>query len=521
MSYEDEYYDYVHEDALVDPEDAYDPGFYDFVNNLSPAELAQIKIDSFDIWSEVENICSSCPGTVFHQAWSQFHRLLLSCVLYQCCMQIVFLLNCRSKLKQLLVCSLSILLSTLSMSYIFSSFLSTVLFVMVGLVLLTYFIMLLSLNHRGSVSGKQLAFLALSFIIFAEFYFQDSQSWNRMRGLILLLSMKVISYSFDIQHNGSNHLCIFEYLAYVFHPGTLMYGPWISLRDYRESTQRRTALSFNWAISIAKNFVFAAVCLFMSTCFASNLFVDPNNALLRPALIPIVANKWMSAFMVMFSFHFSHYYVCFLSVVTNQITGIGYVKTVISNGASIKVDKPVQSLVWTNYKVTNPWSIEIPKSMSAVTVAWNKPTSLWLKTYVFKSYRHLGVFPAIMCVYLASSLLHGLSLHIALVLLSLGVYTYVEESLRRKVSKRINCPYVRSRSHVPYIWRKVPVYAHLFNLVWILINLMHLIYLGSIFDYNSNQEYPSSLDHTLGKWSELNFFSHWFVLFCYIVQLFL
>ncbi|GCB82776.1 hypothetical protein scyTo_0023781, partial [Scyliorhinus torazame] len=45
---------------------------------------------------------------------------------------------------------------------------------------------------------------------------------------------------------------------------------------------------------------------------------------------------------------------------------------------------------------------------------------------VFKSTLTLGAFPAILVTYAASALLHGLSFHLAAVLLSLGFITYIE-----------------------------------------------------------------------------------------------
>ena len=59
----------------------------------------------------------------------------------------------------------------------------------------------------------------------------------------------------------------------------------------------------------------------------------------------------------------------------------------------------------------------------------------WLKQYVFKQTRtRLGPGPAVVMTYVASTLLHGLSGQLAAVLLSLGFYTWVEHSLREKLS---------------------------------------------------------------------------------------
>ena len=77
----------------------------------------------------------------------------------------------------------------------------------------------------------------------------------------------------------------------------------------------------------------------------------------------------------------------------------------------------------------------MPRSLVEVVVSWNLPMHRWLKQYVFKQTRsRLGPGPAVVMTYIASTLLHGLSGQIAAVLLSLGFYTWVEHSLREKLS---------------------------------------------------------------------------------------
>ena len=77
----------------------------------------------------------------------------------------------------------------------------------------------------------------------------------------------------------------------------------------------------------------------------------------------------------------------------------------------------------------------MPRSLVEVVVSWNLPMHRWLKQYVFKQTRsRLGPGPAVLMTYLASTLLHGLSGQLAAVLLSLGFYTWVEHSLRDKLS---------------------------------------------------------------------------------------
>ena len=77
----------------------------------------------------------------------------------------------------------------------------------------------------------------------------------------------------------------------------------------------------------------------------------------------------------------------------------------------------------------------MPRSLVEVVVSWNLPMHRWLKQYVFKQTRsRLGPGPAVVMTYVASTLLHGLSGQLAAVLLSLGFYTWVEHSIRDKLS---------------------------------------------------------------------------------------
>ena len=77
----------------------------------------------------------------------------------------------------------------------------------------------------------------------------------------------------------------------------------------------------------------------------------------------------------------------------------------------------------------------MPRSLVEVVVSWNLPMHRWLKQYVFKQTKgRLGAGAAVLMTYLASTVLHGLTGQIAAVLFSLGAYTWVEHSLRAKLS---------------------------------------------------------------------------------------
>uniref|UniRef100_A0A3B4ZLM6 Protein-cysteine N-palmitoyltransferase porcupine-like n=1 Tax=Stegastes partitus TaxID=144197 RepID=A0A3B4ZLM6_9TELE len=142
-----------------------------------------------------------------------------------------------------------------------------------------------------------------------------------------------------------------------------------------------------------------------------------------------------------------------------------------------------------------------------------------LKTFlflnVFKNAMKLGTFPAILVTYTASALLHGLSFHLGAVLLSLGFITYVEHVLRRKLATTFSacilsrpCASDCSHQHKKEYW------VLLLNVVFSVLVIFHLTYLGSMFDPGLDEQEAEegyAASHTIQRWSELNWASHWVV----------
>uniref|UniRef100_A0A3B4ZNQ1 Protein-cysteine N-palmitoyltransferase porcupine-like n=1 Tax=Stegastes partitus TaxID=144197 RepID=A0A3B4ZNQ1_9TELE len=131
---------------------------------------------------------------------------------------------------------------------------------------------------------------------------------------------------------------------------------------------------------------------------------------------------------------------------------------------------------------------------------------------VFKNAMKLGTFPAILVTYTASALLHGLSFHLGAVLLSLGFITYVEHVLRRKLATTFSacilsrpCASDCSHQHKKEYW------VLLLNVVFSVLVIFHLTYLGSMFDPGLDEQEGYAASHTIQRWSELNWASHWVV----------
>ena len=502
----DDYYEY--DDFLPSKyeDDYYEDEDESFkIQSFEPSVLIEARIESYSFISEVQNIYKSCTKTVLKQSFVQNQRLIISCLLYQIILQILFFLKLKPSIHLKFANLASIILGVFALSGIFYDIFMLTCYIVIGLLIITYFLMVLNVKFYQKVIGNHIAVLTVVAIIISEVVFQDSSTWSRIRGLLLLLAMKIISFAFDIERGTLKLTSFFEFVSFAFHPGTIMFGPWINFKDFQNSIKIKTEITSKWFLSLFKNTFCALICLLISTCVSFNLFIDPLQPLL-PSLIPIVSNKWIQAYVTTLSFHFSHYYICYLSVVTSQLTG-----------CCCSLD--IKSSKWISFKVVEPFSVEIPTSMLNVVVSWNIQMSKWLKSYVFESYKHLGKFPAILLVYIASSLLHGLSLHLALVIVSLAVYTYVEFKLRFKLSKLFKCPYIQSRPNKNYKLSEVPFYAHFINFIWILINFVHLSYLGSFFDHDNNENGVYSYHYTLSKWNDLYFCSHIIVFVCFLLQL--
>uniref|UniRef100_A0A671W515 Porcupine O-acyltransferase n=1 Tax=Sparus aurata TaxID=8175 RepID=A0A671W515_SPAAU len=171
--------------------------------------------------------------------------------------------------------------------------------------------------------------------------------------------------------------------------------------------------------------------------------------------------------------------------------------------------------------VSKPLNIEFPRSMVEVVTSWNLPMSRFLNTYVFKSALKFGTFSAIMVTYTASALLHGLSFHLGAVLISLGFITYIEHVLRKRLAAIFNACVLSKKCQPNCTHRnKKGLWVYVINIAFSALAILHLTYLGSVF--NSSVDYMEEDEddithHTIQKWSELSWTSHWVTFGCWIL----
>lgn len=264
---------------------------------------------------------------------------------------------------------------------------------------------------------------------------------------------------------------------------------------------------------------------FMAITFllASNCFIE--------AYVPDLYSAWGAAYKGALSFRCSHYFVCFLSHCTALMAGL----------TSARNQKHDQVL---GYSITKPWAIELPRSLVDVVVYWNLSMHYWLKTCnlppsiqsyfnfhsivltfsfhkqfsdVFLQLKPLGIFKAIIFTYIISSLLHGVSVHLSAVLLSLGFATYAEYTIRKKIADIFDACVLANAcvdcSH-RYKSRNISVIA--FNFAFRLLAMLHLAYLGILLDgADEHTEFKSSVKHVQDRWGNLDFLSHWIILFTF------
>ncbi|XP_029993720.1 protein-serine O-palmitoleoyltransferase porcupine [Sphaeramia orbicularis] len=372
----------------------------------------------------------------------------------------------------------------------------------------------LFLCRHSTMRGTFLSITVLIYLLLGELHMMDTTNWHKMRGSQMVVAMKAISLAFDLDRGVVSSVpSPMEFMGYIYFVGTIIFGPWISFNSYKEALEGRK-LSLSWLFKASFSWVKSLICLCVSNCVAPYLF---------PYFIPVYGDKllrskkrrkirgtmakWLLAYENTMSFHFSNYFVGYLSETTATLAGAGFTEE-------------KENLKW-DMAVSKPLNIEFPRSMVEVVTSWNMPMSRFLHTYVFKSALKFGTFTAIMVTYTASALLHGLSFHLGAVLISLGFITYIEHVLRKRLAAIFNAC-VLSKKCQPNCTHqnKKGLWVYMINIAFSALAILHLTYLGSVF--NSSVDYMEEDEddithHTIQKWSELSWTSHWVTFGCWIL----
>ncbi|EJW82449.1 MBOAT family protein [Wuchereria bancrofti] len=301
-----------------------------------------------------------------------------------------------------------------------------------------------------------------------------------MRGILMIVLMKITSLSFDLANEFYGNITLLHLLSYMFDSSTVLFGPWITYRQYQDSLYlkefRAEIVNFFRGLSYIALSLLAVI---YSSCIADSFIELP----------------FVGAYFVAQSFRFSHYFVSWFSAGTSLLSGID---------SGIVAD-------WIH--------IELPRSLVDVVVSWNIPMHRFLHHYIFGETRKYGSAAAIFVTYVVSSLFHGINFQLSAVLLSLGLYTYAETKIRSKLSRRTDsCVRARiCRKECHHTCKESALSTLTINMLFRALALTHLVYLGMAFD-DSTAETGYSWRHTLSVWADSYYFSHVIGLFMLLLS---
>ncbi|XP_044539549.1 protein-serine O-palmitoleoyltransferase porcupine, partial [Gracilinanus agilis] len=244
---------------------------------------------------------------------------------------------------------------------------------MVWVVLLSLLCYLvLFLCRHSSHRGVFLSVTILIYLLMGEMHMVDTVTWHKMRGAQMIVAMKAVSLGFDLDRGELGAVpSPVEFMGYLYFVGTIVFGPWLHFRSYLLAVEGRP-LSFTWLGKVAASLSRALLCLVVSTCVGPYLF---------PYFIPLYGDRllrskkrqvrgavarWLHAYESAISFHFSNYFVGFLSEGTTTLAGAGFTEE-------------KDHLCW-DLTVSRPLSVELPRSMVEVVTSWNLPMSHWLNS---------------------------------------------------------------------------------------------------------------------------------------------
>lgn len=135
---------------------------------------------------------------------------------------------------------------------------------------------------------------------------------------------------------------------------------------------------------------------------------------------------------------------------------------------------------------------------------------------------------AVGMTYLISSLLHGLERRLSAVLLSLAGYTYVEHQMRTKLATKFPRYFsyyskndYRHYSSTKYLSNKNTWFQWSINIMFTILNIIHLAYLGSIMDLTVEHSDIITEKDAFAPWRRVSYFSHFIMVFMYIISIFL
>lgn len=362
----------------------------------------------------------------------------------------------------------------------------------VGLCAGSYILIILLSFLTKRWRGLFVSISIISFLLLCEVYVLNPKMWQQIRGIQMIAAMKIISVAIELDRDlFKRMLNPVEFGGYILCPANSILGPWISFHMYSHYLDYKF-LNKRWIKIIIVNLCISMLFLVLSNC-----------------IVPLYINdempKWLLAYRDAQAFRMSHYFVSSMSLVSMTSAGFG-----LTNDCHSEL------------QITKPLFIELPRSLVQVVIYWNIPMHQWLKNYIFKGCQPYGQFTAIFVTYGVSSLLHGLNFQFSAVLLSIGTFSYVEYNLRHKAASALEvcCLANPCTKQCDHKFKKNSFLAVFVNTIFSVITIVHLAYLGVMFEASfALQESGYSYLHTMKKWENLNFFSHGFSAFMFVIYL--
>lgn len=154
---------------------------------------------------------------------------------------------------------------------------------------------------------------------------------------------------------------------------------------------------------------------------------------------------------------------------------------------------------------------------------------LSLHVDIFENLKRYGKFKAIILTYLISSSLHGLNFQLAAVLLSIGIFSYVEFRLRNLLAEILDACVNANKCAIDskgccvkgHEFTNAILWVKIINLIFGIFTVILLAYLGVLLDttIDHNNENSSTWYGSLKKWYDLHFFGHIIVLIWWMMYL--
>lgn len=149
---------------------------------------------------------------------------------------------------------------------------------------------------------------------------------------------------------------------------------------------------------------------------------------------------------------------------------------------------------------------------------------------MFHNLKQFGKFYAILLTYLISSSLHGLNFQLAAVLLSIGVFTFVEYRLRNVLAEILDACVAANKCNLDSAGScttkghkntSALMWVKMINFAFGIFTVVLLAYLGVLLDTSTESSGVFSWHQNLKKWIDLKFFGHVIVLIWYVAYLIL